>query len=234
MKRASQKSDASADGSATGEAADGLIYHGLKDGCCQVFASGSLVDQRLDICLGKYAAAGRNGVNGLVISGIFVQARGVCLNQGSHLVDKRSRPARADSVHALFGIPALEINDFGVLAAKFDRDICLRRIVPQSGRNGDDFLHEHDIEVFCQRKSAGTGDDRNGVSVAERAGCFLNQGDECFADICKMSLIIGEKQMILRVQNCDFDSCGTDVDSQFMQYIIFHKRTSIAEADRDY
>ncbi len=49
-----------------------------------------------------------------------------------------------------------------------------------------------------------------------------------------MSLIIGEKQMILRVQNCDFDSCGTDVDSQFMQYIIFHKRTSIAEADRDY
>ncbi len=106
--------------------------------------------------------------------------------------------------------------------------------MPQSGRNGDDFLHEHDIEVFCQRKSAGTGDDRNGVSVAERAGCFLNQGDECFADICKMSLIIGEKQMILRVQNCDFDSCGTDVDSQFMQYIIFHKRTSIAEADRDY
>ena len=62
---------------------------------------GTFVDQRLDVCFGKNTAAGCNRVDCFVIFRIFIQTGGICLNQGSHLVSKRTGTACADTVHTL-------------------------------------------------------------------------------------------------------------------------------------
>ena len=59
MKRAAQERHVSPDGLAAGQSADGLVDHGLENRSGQVFLGGTVIDQRLNIGLGKYAAAGR-------------------------------------------------------------------------------------------------------------------------------------------------------------------------------
>lgn len=41
----------------TGKTTDGLIHNSLENGCGKVFLSSTVIDQWLDICLGKYTAA---------------------------------------------------------------------------------------------------------------------------------------------------------------------------------
>ena len=65
----------SADGLTAGKTGDGLVYHCLENGGRKVFLGSAVVDQRLNICFGKYTAAGCDGIEGLVIFGIFVQTR---------------------------------------------------------------------------------------------------------------------------------------------------------------
>ena len=60
VKRSSQECHMAADRFTTGQAADGLVDHCLENGGRQVFFSGAFVDQRLNIRLCKYAAAGSN------------------------------------------------------------------------------------------------------------------------------------------------------------------------------
>ena len=56
----------------TCQSGNGLVHHSLKNRSGQVFLGSAFVDQRLDIGLGKYAAAGRDGVEGFIIFRIFV------------------------------------------------------------------------------------------------------------------------------------------------------------------
>ena len=72
MKRTAKKGDISPDRLAAGQAPDGLVDNCLENRSGEIFPGSPLVDQRLDIRLGKYAAAGRNGVDHLVIFGIFI------------------------------------------------------------------------------------------------------------------------------------------------------------------
>ena len=114
-----------ADRFAAGQTADGLVDNCLENRSRQIFLGGTFVDQRLDIGFCKYAAAGGNRIDCLVIFGIFIQTGSVCLKQGSHLVNKRTGTAGTDAVHTLFDIAAFKINDLGILAAKLDGYICL-------------------------------------------------------------------------------------------------------------
>ena len=72
MQRAAQERHISPDGLAAGQAGDGLVHHGLEDGGGQILLCGPLVDQGLDVRLGEHAAAGGDGVEGLVVFGVFV------------------------------------------------------------------------------------------------------------------------------------------------------------------
>ena len=54
------------------QAGNGLVHHSLENRSGQVFLGSTFVDQRLDIGLGKYTAAGRDGVEGFIIFRIFV------------------------------------------------------------------------------------------------------------------------------------------------------------------
>ena len=67
----------------------------------QVLTGRTVVDQRLDIRLGEYAAAGRDRIDRLIIFRVFIQTGSVRLKQGSHLVDKGTGTSGADPVHTL-------------------------------------------------------------------------------------------------------------------------------------
>ena len=192
---------------ATGQPADGLVDDGLENGGGQVLPGGPVINQGLYVGFGKDAAARGDGVEGVIIFGIPVKARSVRLEQGSHLVDKGARAPGADPVHPLFHVSALEINNLGILAAKFDGDVGLRRIRLQGARHGDDFLHEGHVQVVCQGKPARAGDDRGGPGVAEFAYRFPE-----LLDVCKMPLVVGEQHMVIGVQDGNLDRRGADVN----------------------
>src|SRR5699024_3832602 len=115
---AAQKCHMSPDGFSAGQSADGLVDNSLEDGGGQIFPGGTFIDQRLDVRLGKHAAAGSDGVEGLVILCVLVETGGVCLEQGSHLVDEGAGTAGTHAVHALLNAAALKVDDLCILAAK--------------------------------------------------------------------------------------------------------------------
>ena len=167
MERSAQERHMSADRFAAGQSADGLVDHRLEDGCRQVFFGRAVVDQRLDVGLGKYTAARRDGVERVIIFRIFVQAGRVRLQERRHLVDERAGAAGADAVHTLFHIAAFEIDDLGVLAAQLDGHVRLRRVVLQRRGHGDNFLDERHVKVLCQGQAAASRDDRGDVDRAQ-------------------------------------------------------------------
>ena len=118
-----------ADRLTTGKTTDRLVYHRLENRSREILSCGTFVDQRLDVCFGKNTAAGCNRVDCFVIFRIFIQTGGICLDQGSHLVNKRTGTACADTVHTLFNVTALKINNFCVFTAELDRNVCLWSIV---------------------------------------------------------------------------------------------------------
>ena len=79
VQRPAQKGHAAPDGLAAGKAGNSLVHHRLENGGRQVRLGGALVDQRLDIRLGKDAAAGGDGVNLLVIGRLGVEPGGIGL-----------------------------------------------------------------------------------------------------------------------------------------------------------
>ena len=143
----------------------------MKDGSRQVRLGCTFVDQRLYICFGKDAAARGDIVDSIVVTGILIDPVGIGFKKRSHLIDERSCTACADTVHALFDIAVLEIDDLGILAAEFDRDICCRLVFLQRSGDSDHFLNERDIHRSGQSQSAGTGDDRSDLDLSELMDC---------------------------------------------------------------
>ena len=117
MQGASQKRHVPPDGLSACQPADGLVYHRLEDRRGEVFLGSAVIDQRLDVRLSEYAAPGGNGIEGMIIPGILIQARSICLKEGCHLIYERTGSAGADTVHTLFNISPFEVDDLRVLAA---------------------------------------------------------------------------------------------------------------------
>ena len=190
MQRPAQEGYVASDRLSACQTADRLIDNGLKNGRRQILFCRAFVDQRLDIRFGEYAAARCNGVKRGIVFRIFVQPGSVCLQQGSHLVDKRTGSSCADAVHALLYVSVFKVNDLGVLAAKFDRHISLRNEMLQRGRHSDDLLHKRHFQMVCQCKSAGACNDRRNLYVTQQAFCVLDQRGESLLNICIVTLVI--------------------------------------------
>ena len=79
VQRPAQKGHGAPDGLAAGKAGDGLVHHRLKNGGSQIGLGGTLVDQGLDIRLGKHAAPGGDGIDLLVLLCRLVEAGGIGL-----------------------------------------------------------------------------------------------------------------------------------------------------------
>ena len=139
LQRAAQEGDVAANGTAARQARDGLGHDGLEDGSGDVLGAGALVEQRLHVGLGKYAAAAGDGIDGGGVGRELVEAARVGVQQGCHLVDERARAAGAGAVHALLDA-VVKVDDLGVLTAQLDGDIGGRDEGLDGALAGDDFL----------------------------------------------------------------------------------------------
>ena len=79
MQRTAEECYVSTDRLAAGKAADGLVYNRLENRGCKVLTGRAVIDQRLDIGLCEYAAAGSDRVDRLIILCIFIQTGGIRL-----------------------------------------------------------------------------------------------------------------------------------------------------------
>ena len=149
LQRAAQEGDVAADGTAARQARDGLGHDGLEDGGGHVFGAGTLVEQRLDVGLGKNAAAAGDGIDGGGVGREFVKAASVGVQQSGHLVDEGARAAGAGAVHALLDA-VVEVDDFGVLAAQLDGNIGGRDEGLDGTLAGDDLLDKLQVEPLGQ------------------------------------------------------------------------------------
>ena len=157
VQRTAQKSHAAPDRLAAGKAGNGLVHHRLKDGGRQIRPGRTLVDEGLDVRLGKYAAAGGNGIDLPIVGRLLVQTGGIRLQQRRHLVNKRTGTAGTHTVHPLFD-PVGKIDDLGVLTAQLDGHIRLRRRVTHRRTGGHHLLHKGDVQRLTHADSARAGD----------------------------------------------------------------------------
>ena len=91
-----------------------LVDHGLKDTGRNIFLPGPVIDQWLDISLGKDPAPTGNRVNFFRVPSQLVQPIGIGIQEDRHLVNKGSGPTGTTPVHPLFQRVAKE-GDFGIL-----------------------------------------------------------------------------------------------------------------------
>ena len=160
MERAAKESYMSTDRLSAGKTGNGLVYHCLKNGSRKIFFGSTFINQRLDVCFCKNTASGSDRIKGFVIPGIFIQACSICLQKGSHLINKGSCTSCTDPVHTLFNIAAFKINDLGILAAKLNGNVCLRRDLLKSSGNCNDLLDEWNLQMVGKCQTAGTSDHR--------------------------------------------------------------------------
>ena len=211
---AAQEGHMAPDGLAAGQTADGLVDDRLEDGGGQVLLGGALIDQGLNIGLGKDAAAGRDRVQGPVAAGILIEPRRVCLQEAGHLVDEGARAAGTDPVHALLDTAVFKIYDLGVLTAQFDRHIGLGRDPLQSRGDSHDLLDKRDLQVVGQSQAAGAGDHRMDRDVAQLLMGILHQAPQGPLDIRVVPAVIRELDLTGGIQDCDLDSGGSYINSQ--------------------
>ena len=212
MQRAAEKGDVAADRTAAGEPGDGLVDHGLKDGGGKIGGRRALVDERLDVGLGEDAAAGRDGIDLGRLSGGAVEALGVGLEQGGHLVDEGSGAAGADAVHALLR-RAGEVDDLGVLAAELDGDVRPGKARAQRRGDGDDLLHEGDLQRAGETQRAGAGNPGEKQAVADLLPGVGEQIGQRLAGMRAVTPVFFIDAASGFVQKHELDGGGADVDA---------------------
>ncbi len=156
LQRAAQEGDVAADGTAARQARDSLGHNGLEDGSGHVLGAGALVEQRLDVGLGKDAAAAGDGIDGGGVGRKLVEAARVGVQQGCHLIDERACAAGAGAVHALLDA-VVEVDDLGVLAAQLDGDIGGRDEGLDGAFTGNYLLDKLQVEPLRQQQTARAG-----------------------------------------------------------------------------
>ena len=214
MKRAAQKGNMTADRFSAGQSGDGLIDNSLKDRDRQIFLCRPFIDQRLDIGFREHTAACGNGIDSLIVLRVLVHACGIGLKKRSHLINKRSGSPGTDAVHPLLDIAVFKIDDFCVLAAELNGNICLRSLELQGGGDGNDLLDKGYADILRKRETAASGDYRPKLQIPQLLRSFIQKIRECFLNPRKMSFIIRKKNVTFLVQNNDLDCGRANINSQ--------------------
>ena len=214
MQRTAKECYMTTDRFTAGKTGNRLVYNCLENRCRQVFLRCALVDQRLDIRLCKYTAAGSDRIKCFVIFCIFIQTGSICLKQGCHLVDKGTCTSGTDTVHSLFNVSTLKIDDLGILTAKLNRNICLRCDLLQRSRNRDNLLHERDFQMVRKCQTTRTCDHRAECHLSKFCMGFLQQISQCFLDVCKMTFVICKQKLIVFIKNRNLYCSRSDINSQ--------------------
>ena len=213
LQRAAQEGDVAANGTAARQARDGLGHDGLEDGGRHVLGAGALVEQRLDVGLGKNAAAAGDGIDGGGVGREFVKAAGVGVQQGCHLVDERTRTAGTGAVHALLDA-VVEVDDLGVLAAQLDGDIGGRDEGLDSALAGDDLLDKLQVEPLGQQQAARAGNGAGHLGRRQHGRSALEQVAGAGADVGVVALVLGVDNLVVVVEHSELNGGGAHVDAQ--------------------
>ena len=213
LQRAAQEGDVAADGTAACQARDGLGHDGLEDGGSHVLGAGAFVEQRLDVGLGKDAAAAGNGIDGGGVGREFVKAASVGVQQSGHLVDEGARAAGAGAVHALLDA-VVEVDDFGVLAAQLDGNIGGRDEGLDSALAGDDLLDKLQVEPLGQQQAARTGNGAGHLGRRQHGRGTLEQVAGASADVGVVTLVLGVDNLVVVVEHSELNGGGAHVDAQ--------------------
>ena len=213
LQRTAQEGDVAADGTAARQARDGLGHDSLEDGGGHVLGAGALVEQRLHVGLGKNAAAAGDGIDGGGVGRELVEAAGVGVQQGCHLVDERTRAAGAGAVHALLDA-VIEVDDLGVLAAQLDGDVGGRDEGLDGTLAGDDLLDKLQVEPLGQQKAARAGNGAGHLGRRQHGRSALEQVAGTSADVGVVALVLGVDDLVIVVEHGELNGGGAHVDAQ--------------------
>ena len=213
LQRAAQEGDVAADGTAARQARDGLGHDGLEDGSGHVLGAGAFVEQRLDVGLGKDAAAAGDWIDGGGVGRELVEAAGVGVQQSGHLVDERASAAGAGAVHALLDA-VVEVDDLGVLAAQLDGDIGGRDKGLDGTLAGDDLLDKLQVEPLGQQQAARAGNGAGHLGRRQHGRSTLEQVASAGADVGVVALVLGIDDLVVVVEHGELNGGGTHVDAQ--------------------
>ena len=212
VQRPAQKGHAAPDGLAAGKAGDGLVHHRLKDGGGQIGTGRALIDEGLDVRLGEHAAPGGDGIQLLVVRCRVVEALGVGLQQGGHLVDEGAGAAGAYAVHPLLQT-AGEIDDLGVLAAQLDGHVRLGIALLQRRGHSHHLLHKGNVQRPAQIDGAGAGDGGAEGAVAQRLAGLTQQRRQRLLGVGLMAAVVAVKNVVVVVQYHQLDGGRANVDT---------------------
>ena len=212
LQRAAQEGDVAADRTAARQARDSLGHDGLEDGGGHVLGAGTLVEQRLDVGLGKDAAAAGDGIDGGGVGRELVKAAGVGVQQSGHLIDERARTAGAGAVHALLDA-VVEVDDLGVLAAQLDGDIGGRDEGLDGAFAGDDLLDKLQVEPLGQQQAARAGNGAGHLGRRQHGRSTLEQVAGAGTDVGVVALVLGVDDLVVVVEHSELDGSGAHVDA---------------------
>ena len=215
--RAAQIQHIALDGTALGQAGDGLVHHRFINAGGHVAGAGALVQQGLHVAFGKHTAAAGNGIGALGLAGGQVHFLGAHLEQGGHLVDKGAGAAGTAAVHPHLGA-AGEEEDLGILAAQLDDTVGLGGQLFHGHTGGEHFLHKGDAAALGQAHARRTGDGQLDLfTLGKLRRQPAQQLLGLFQDMAVVTLVNLICDLILFIQDNTFNGGGPNVQACFPQ-----------------
>ena len=230
--RSAQIEDIARNGPPLSQARDGLVHHRLIDAGGNILGLGALVNQGLNIALGKHAAAGSDGVRlfrllrgGIHLVGAHLQKRG-------HLIDERAGTAGTGSVHPdLHAVGQKE--DLGVLAAQLDDDVRPRSQPAGSHTGGEHLLNKRHAHTVGHAHARRTGNCQFGLAAGDvLLGHPAQQLLRLFQNMAEMPFICTVNDVACIVQHHTFDGGGTDIKSDLQCKCLLWENGYAAYFDR--
>ena len=209
--RSAQIQNVALDGAALCQAGNGLVDHCLIDAGRDIFRPGTLVDEGLDVALGKHAAAGSDGISTLCLLGCFVHLIGAHFQQSCHLIDERTRAAGTAAVHPHLGAVGQE-QDLRILAAQLDHAVRPGDKPLDSHTGGEDLLHKGHLAAVGQAHACRAGDAEQGGLPVQLLGInAAQQFLRLFQNMTIVSLVCRIHQRIVFIQHHALDGGAADV-----------------------
>ena len=213
MQRAAQKSNMPPNGLAARQPRDGLVDNCLKNRSRQILFFRALIDKRLNVRFREYTAARSNRVNDLAALCQLIQTGCICLQKACHLVDKGACAASADPVHALFYVPAGKVDDFCVLAAQLNGNVCFWRGRFHSVRRCNNLLNKFHANGIRQRNAAAACNHSGKADISQLFLRLFQNIIDRFFNFGKMPPVSAENNPVFRVRQHHLYCCRTNINT---------------------
>ena len=215
VQRASQECHTAPDGLAAGQTGNGLIHHRLENRSCQISTGGPLVDQGLDIRLGKHAAPGGNGIDLFIVLRRLIQPLGIGLQQRCHLVNKGTGSSGAHAVHP-FLQAAGEIDDLGILTPQLNGHVGLGGTSFQGSGHSHHLLNKFDLHGLTQVDGTGAGDLGFQNAGSQGLAGLHQQVVKSLLGMGVVSAVLPKKHFPLLIENHQLDCGGADINASLV------------------